>query len=253
MTASAIYEGHVRHRRFRPHPHDFRYRIAQLLIDLDELPSLFAGRWFWSVERANLVSFRRSDYLGDPAIPLKQAVLDRVEAATGTRPGGAVRMLAHLRMFGLCFNPVVFYYCHTADGTLAAIVAEITNTPWDERHAYVLPVPTADHHGRAGRVLGWRFDKRFHVSPFLPMGLRYDWRFDPPGEALRVHMDVANGEGTLFDATLSMQKKHIDARSLSLFLCRHPFSTLAVVARIYWNAALIRLKRNPFYPHPKSS
>jgi DUF1365 family protein len=167
---------HVRHRRFRPHPHDFRYRIAQLLIDLDELPTLFAGRWFWSLERANLVSFRRRDYLGDPAIPLKQAVLDRVETATGARPDGPVRMLAHLKMFGLCFNPVVFYYCHHRDGTLAAIVAEITNTPWDERHAYVLPVAMADRHGQAGRVLGWRFDKIFHVSPFLPMGLRYDWR-----------------------------------------------------------------------------
>jgi uncharacterized protein len=111
----------------------------------------------------------------------------------------------------------------------------------------------ADRHGQAGRVLGWRFDKIFHVSPFLPMGLRYDWRFDPPGDALRVHMDVADNEGILFDATVSMRKQEIDARSLSLFLLRHPFSTLAVVFRIYWNAALIRLKRNPFYPHPKSS
>ena len=204
--ASALYVGHVRHRRSRPHAHGFRYRIAQLYVDLDELPQVVAGRWLWSLERRNLAAFHRADYHGDPAIPLKQAVLDTVESRTGERPGGAVRMLAHWRYFGYCFNPVSFYYCFDTAGRLHSIVAEITNTPWGERHSYVLPLRTASHHGTGGRVHAWAFDKIFHVSPFLPMDLRYDWRFEEPGEHLRVHMDVADAQGSIFAASSSRAK-----------------------------------------------
>jgi DUF1365 family protein len=163
---SAIYEGRVRHRRHAPRAHAFAYRMAQLYLDLGEVDALFRDRWLWSVDRPNLAEFRRSDFLGDPAQPLADAVRERVAIATGERPGGPVRLLSHLRYAGYSFNPVSFYYCHAADGALHSIVAEITNTPWKERHAYVLPVATADVRGRA---LHWAFDKAFHVSPFLPM------------------------------------------------------------------------------------
>jgi hypothetical protein len=112
-----------------------------LYLDLDELPRLFEGRWLWSVNRRNIAEFRRSDYLGDPTRPLKDCVLDEVEKATAERPRGAVRLLTHLRYFGHCFNPVSFYYCFDVEGAgerLHSIVAEITNTPWKERHRYVL-------------------------------------------------------------------------------------------------------------------
>lgn len=252
MSASALYAGWVRHRRARPHAHQLRYRIAQLYLDLDELPTLFQHRWLWSIERRNIASFRRADYLGDPAVPLKQAVLDRVEATTGERPNGPVRLLTHLRYFGYCLNPVSFYYCFAADGcTLHTIVAEITNTPWGERHAYVLAVSQASRHGTAGHVYAWGFDKSFHVSPFLPMDLRYDWRFAHPDERLRVHMDVADAAGSVFDATLVMQRKPLNAATLAQFLLAYPAQTLMVAWKIYWNALLIRLKRNPFYAHPR--
>lgn len=251
--ASALYLGHVRHRRSRPHAHAFRYRIAQLYVDLDELPQIVAGRWLWSLERRNLASFHRADYHGDPAIPLKQAVLDTVERATGARPGGAVRMLAHWRYFGYCFNPVSFYYCFDAAGALHSIVAEITNTPWGERHAYVLPLAAASHHGTGARVHAWAFDKSFHVSPFLPMELRYDWRFEEPGEHLRVHMDVADAQGSIFDATLVLERRSIDGAALTQFLLNYPAMTAQVALKIYWNALLIRLKRNPFHDHPQTS
>lgn len=252
MSASALYVGHVRHRRARPHAHAFRYRMAQLYVDLDELPTLLKGRWLWSLERRNLASFHRSDYLGDPAKPLKQAVYDCVEGATGIRPTGPVRLLAHWRYLGYCFNPVSFYYCFEADGeTLHAIVAEITNTPWGERHAYVLTAATADRHGTGARVHAWGFDKSFHVSPFLPMGLRYDWRFEVPGEHLRVHMDAADERGSIFDATLVLQRRPLDGAALTQFLIQYPLLTAQVAWKIYWNALVIRLKRNPFYAHPR--
>jgi len=186
--ASAVYEGVVRHRRLAPHPHVFDYRMAQLYLDLDEVDRVFQQRWLWSSDHCNVAQFRRTDYLGQIEMPLAEAVRRRVEQATGQRPIGPIRLLTHLRYFGYVFNPVSFYYCFAEDGqTLVSIVAEITNMPWHERHAYVLPIDTAQKHGR---VLHWTFPKSFHVSPFMPMAREYEWRFTAPADDLHVHMDV---------------------------------------------------------------
>ena len=164
--ASAIYEGRVRHRRHLPHPHAFEQRLFQLYLDLDELPRLFDGRWLWSLEHANLAQVRRSDYFGDPRVPLAQAVRDRVESETGRRPTGPIRLLTHGRYFGLRMNPVSFYYGFADGGaTLEWVLAEITNTPWGERHAYLLPVAAAT---ASPGGLSWDFDKQFHVRPSCP-------------------------------------------------------------------------------------
>ena len=142
---SAIFRGRLQHRRHAPHAHRFDYPLFMMYLDLDELPRLFTRRWFWSVGRRNLAEFRRSDYLGDPDRDLADCVRDCVSAKLGWRPDGPIRLLTHLRYFGHCFNPVSFYYCFAEDGeTLRAIVAEITNTPWQERHQYVLDVHGAE-------------------------------------------------------------------------------------------------------------
>lgn len=248
---SAVYTGRIRHRRHRPHAHRFGYAMTLLYLDLDELERVFSCRWFWSIDRRNLGEFRRSDYLGDPARPLHEAVRDCAAAALGRRPQGPIRLLTHARMFGHCFNPVSFYYCFEPDGaTLDCIVAEVTNTPWRERHRYVLPAATAERHGSA---LGWEFDKAFHVSPFLPMQRRYAWRFQPPGTALRVHMDVRDADGAEFDATLVLSRRPADGANLARCLWRHPFATLRVLLAIHWQALLIWLARNPVYDHPRHS
>jgi len=249
MTASCLYRGHIRHRRFAPRRNDFRYPIYFTYLDLDELPTLFAERWYWSTRRPALAWFRRADFLGDPAQPLDAAVRDRVEAATGRRPTGPIRLLTHLRQFGYNFNPVSFYYLYDATGqTLETVVAEITNTPYDERHAYVLPVAGAERVG--AKVLRWQFDKAFHVSPFLPMDMRYDWRFSAPDDSLSVHMENWQGGEHRFDATLTLRREPLTTGSLAGALLAFPFITFKVIVLIYWQALKLLLKRTPVFDHP---
>jgi uncharacterized protein len=249
-ASSCIYEGWVRHRRHAPHAHAFRYRMYFLFLDLAELDRVFARRWLWSVNRRNVAEFRRSDYLGDPSVPLDAAVRARIRQVSGRAPTGPIRLLTHLRTCGHCFNPVSLYYCYADDGvTLDTIVAEITNTPWKERHSYVLPVAGAERHGAA---LRWDFRKAFHVSPFMPMQRDYAWRFTAPDAALRVHMDVLDGAMRDFDATLVLERRPLTGMNLARALLRFPALTLRVVAAIHWQAFLIFLRRNPVYSHPNS-
>ena len=150
---SALYEGWVRHRRHRPVAHEFRFPLCMVYLDLDELPELFRDSWLWSAERPALAWFRRADHLGPPDAPLAQCVRDRVAAITGRRPAGPVRLLTHLRYAGFAMNPVSFYYCFDAGGErLEAVLAEVTNTPWRERHPILAAPGVAWRLWRAART-----------------------------------------------------------------------------------------------------
>ena len=238
---SALYIGWVSHRRRVPRRHAFRYPLFMVWLDLAELGRVFRGRWLWGMERRAIASFYRADHFGDPAVPLDRCVRELVGSQTGRRPLGPIRLLTHLRYFGYCFNPVSFYYCYdAADRELVAVVAEVTNTPWGERHCYVLDGAAAD--GGAG-AQHWRSDKRMHVSPFMPMNLQYDWRLSAPSARLMVHMRCLRGAQALFDATLSLARRPLRAPAMAATLWQFPWMTARVVTAIHWQAFLFLIYR----------
>lgn len=243
---SAIYEGWVRHRRYLPKTNQFRYQVFMMYLDLAELDEVFSLSRLWSTHRMALARFSRKDFLGDGKLPLDQAVREQVEKETGTYPRGAIRMLANLRYFGFIINPISCYYCFDEEDKLQFIVAEVNNTPWDNRHAYVLPCKPDSKFQRIP------FQKEFHVSPFNPMDINYDWRSNLPGESLRINMqNWRNGEKE-FDATVALERKPLTASNLRKAILHYPFMTLKVVAGIYWEALRLFIKGSPIYDHPNN-
>jgi uncharacterized protein len=218
--------------------------LSLAFIDLEELPGLLGGRLI--ARRPGLVRFRRRDYLGDPAVPLDRAVRDFVKDRTGARPAGPIRLLTQLRSFGHCFNPVSFYYCIEPSGErLQALVAEVTNTPWRERHAYVL----ASEPGSPA-VLDARFEKALHVSPFMGMDHRYRARAAMPTDTLSVHISSSRANATVFDATLALRRRELTRASMAAMTVRYPLATVRVLMLIYAHALQLKLVGVPVHRHP---
>ena len=245
---SCLYVGRVHHRRFHPVAHEFRYGIGMTYLDLDELPGLLRSRLPLYGARFSPGSFCRDDHLGDPGTPLAEAVRDVVEGETGLRPDGPVRLLTQLRRFGYYFSPLNLYYCFDRGGSIEAVVAEVSNTPWLERHCYVLW-----QGNRAGPPERMRFHhrKNFHVSPFLDMDFDYRWQLNSPSEKLKVYLANHKDQQRVFFASMVLERRPLDRRQIVRSWLRYPWMTAQVVLAIHYQALRLWIKKCPFHPHPK--
>ena len=239
----ALCGGRVWHVRRAPFRHGFDYGVRMLWLDLDRLGEAFAGHPLWSLDRANLAGLRTADHLaGADGATLAERIRGIVRAQLGFEHDGAVHLLAQPRQFGIGFNPVTMYFCRNEDN-LRAIVLEVSNTPWNERHVYAL-----DCRDQSGP---WHFDvaKDFHVSPFLPLAMRYRFRFTVDEDRLEIVKQNFEGEHCRFAARMALGFEPLSRAALSRTLVQVP-SAIKVVGAIYWQALRLWLKGATYHPHP---
>ena len=260
MLHSAIYKGIVWHKRFEPSKHAFRYKVFMLYLDLSEIDQVLAMSRWWSTRRFAPACYRRADFFkfniasaemsSQSELPIDVSVRSAVEAKVGFYPDGPIRLLTNLRYFGYIINPISCYYCFASDEPerMTALLIEVTNTPWGEKTHYVLDLRS--YH--PSRYVD--FGKAMHVSPFMPMDMKYRWRGHTPGSALRYQLEnffnTADEPRRTFSAGVRLERETITTSSLNRILFQYPLMTARVAWGIYWQALRLAIKRIPFVPHP---
>lgn len=258
MIVSSIYRGHVRHERWKPAGNRFTYSMYMMYLELDEVDRVFRGRWLWSAHRMAFARFKSSDHLqvvrdelnasGDEVAngDLRALLMEVLKRKGVSTPIGKIGLLTQLRYFGFAMNPVSFFYCYDArDDSLAAVVAEVNNTPWGEQHLYVI------QGGEPSKMVGVNgLAKEFHVSPFLPMEMTYDMKFSRPGSRLAVRIDNFQDSERKLSVVMNMKREPITGFNLAQCLVQYPLISFKIATAIYWQALKLYLKGCRFFPHP---
>ena len=244
---TAFYIGRLAHARMKPRHHRFSYSVLMPFVDVESVQKITEDLPFWSVGRWGLARFVRNDFIGDEKVPIAEAVKQRIHEVTGQHFEGQVFLLDNWRYFGIQNNPIACYFCknHLTD-ELEYIVAEVTNTPWGERHSYVLPVDAATG------LYQTEFDKKLHVSPFHGMNQRYRWFSTTPDDSLAIKLTNLEDGERVFHASLTLKRLPLNKASALTLLARFPLETAKVAAAIYWQALVLFLRRVPLYSHPKN-
>lgn len=245
MVRHSIVEAVVAHRRHRPRPHAFRYRLAYLCLDLADLASA-AGRWL-KLDRRGLVAFHGRDHGardGGDLVAWLRGVL--AEHGLADACDGEVALMTLPRMLGYVFNPVSFWFCSDRAGQLRAVLCEVNNT-FGESHCYLVHqadrTPIAPDAWLVGR-------KVFHVSPFLPVEGSYRFRFQLDREYVRVDAIFSDDRGPMLSTSVGGRRRPLSDRSVLRHFLANPTMTIAVTVRIHWQALKLWRKRARFYAKP---
>ena len=243
--ASGLYVGTVRHRRHRPVGNEFRYRTCHVLLDLDELQELDRRVVGFGHNRAAVTSLHDVDHLGPARLPLREKLARWLASQDVALPDGPVRLLTGLRVLGYGFNPVSWWFCHHADGRLALVVAEVTNT-FGDSYSYLLD----DLDVRADGTVRARARKVFHVSPFQPIEGGYSFRFDITPERVGIWIEYGRGNGGLI-ATMTGRRRVLNNRAILWSLLRRPLGSRRVLALIHWQALKLWWRGARYRPRPE--
>jgi len=242
-----IYTGTLSHRRFRPRPHKFSYKLFMAWLDIDRMPEQMAGTPFTAYNRFAWASFLERDHFGDPGLSLRERLIQDAASHGVLLPEGPVYLLTHLRYLGYCFNPISFFYCYRPDGSLDSVLAEVNSTFGETRNYWL----SARNRQAGENGFRYRCPKTMHVSPFMGMDLDYEFVLTQPGESLVAHMNTLEaGGGGLFDATLSLEHRPWNTRHVGLALARHPLMTAKVIGAIHFEALRLLIKKIPVFTHP---
>jgi uncharacterized protein len=236
--AAVLYIGEVMHARLKPVGHRFNYRVMSLLIDLDRLDDADRQSPLFGVNRAALYAFNEADH-GDRDGSSLRAYAQRRAAEHGIDlTGGRVSLLCYPRMLGFTFNPLSVYFCYRGDGDIALLIYEVRNT-FGDIHAYVLPVGNGEISPAGIRQ---QQDKKFYVSPFVEMAMRYHFRVLPPGSSVKLRILETDAKGPLLSATFGGRRRALTSRELLVSFVTLPLVTVKVIAAIHWEAIRLWLK-----------
>ncbi len=244
---SAIYRGSVFHSRKKPFDHEFKYSLYMAYVNLKEINNILPNSFLWAINKKALISFNRRDYLERPEKKLIDAAKNLVFERIGKKIKGPIYLLAHLRTYGHCFNPVSFYYCFDkSEKKIDAIIAEVTNTPWKQRYCYVLDCQNSENKNIFKNIK----DKKLHVSPFFPMDHEYHFSISKPEKTITIKIDNLNQGVKVHEALLSLNKEDFSKKSLIKALINFPFMTVKVVTAIHWQAIKLWFKGAKLYNNP---
>ena len=224
---SCIYNGIVKHRRFKPIEHSLNYRTFSILLDLDEIENLAKSISIFSLNKFNIFSFYNRDHGARDGSSLKDWVKKNLKKFNISNNITTIKLLCYPRVFGYVFNPLSIFYCYEKND-LKAIFYEVKNT-FNEQHTYIFKI-------KNNEKIEQKCKKRFYVSPFMDMETYYNFKLINPKEKLSIFIRQTDEEETVLTATQTGDKKEFSFKQLLINFFKYPLMTIKIISSIHYEA-----------------